>query len=640
MSKLLLLGLLVTLFAPAVRAQSFDLSKDRVPIVSLDGLWRFHPGDNPAWASPNFDDSQWPLIRSDAGWTQQGYPGLSGFAWYRFKLRVSDGSQPLSLLLAGIFTSYRVYADERLVGAYGHLPPHRLTSQPEPAVYDLPGSSLHGPRTIQIAIRVWQDPVWAYYTPGGSFMPGNLAGDTSLLHQRLRLMILAELHERANLYTYSVLAGLFGFLVLGLFFLNSADREYLWIALVLLASAADAAVQVGGLLIPVEIFDLIDGSMTALFSIAALLFFSRVLRARRAFWWWFALCAAALSAPTVFLYWSGLTSVPVSGVFTIFCILPSQLWILIVLVRGAIRKDADARLLLFPALLMFGYSVANNLTGIAYQFGWQKHGFYLQPLILQRPFPLDLQDVVNTVFAFFMMAFLIRRFSLARREEQRLAGEFEAARTVQSLLIPAASPATPGFKVESVYLPAAEVGGDFFQVLPGTDGSLLAIVGDVSGKGLKAAMTVSSIVGALRDNKVRQPTQVLAHLNRVLCGQVSGFVTCCATLIAKDGAMTVANAGHLPPYWNGEELSLPAALPLGLVAEAQYETTALHLMPGDLLTLLSDGVVEAQSPTGELFGFDRTAAISTQPAEAIAHAAQQFGQEDDITVLTLRYAPA
>jgi hypothetical protein len=255
MSKLLLLGLLVTLFAPAVRAQSFDLSKDRVPIVSLDGLWRFHTGDNPASASPDFDDSQWPMIRSDAGWTQQGYPGLSGYAWYRFKLRVSDGSQPLSLLLAGIFTSYRVYADERLVGAYGYLPPHRLTSQPEPAVYDLPRSSLHAPRTIQIAIRVWQDPVWAYYTPGGSFMPGNLAGDTSLLHQRLRLMILSELHERANLYTYSVLAALFGLLALGLFFLNSADREYLWIALVLLASAADAAVQVGGLLIPVEIFE-------------------------------------------------------------------------------------------------------------------------------------------------------------------------------------------------------------------------------------------------------------------------------------------------------------------------------------------------------------------------------------------------
>ena len=82
------------------------------------------------------------------------------------------------------------------------------------------------------------------------------------------------------------------------------------------------------------------------------------------------------------------------------------------------------------------------------------------------------------------------------------------------------------------------------------------------------------------------------------------------------------------------------SLPLGIAPDAIYSESTLHLAPGDTLTFLSDGVVEAQSPTGELFGFDRTAAISTQPAEAIAHAAQQFGQEDDITVLTLRYAPA
>jgi serine phosphatase RsbU (regulator of sigma subunit) len=289
---------------------------------------------------------------------------------------------------------------------------------------------------------------------------------------------------------------------------------------------------------------------------------------------------------------------------------------------------------------MFGYSVANNLTGIAYQFGWQKHGFYLQPLLLHSPFPLDLQDVVNTVFAFFMMAFLIRRFSLARREEQRLAGEFEAARTVQSLLIPAAPPATPGLKVESVYLPAAEVGGDFFQVLPGTDGSLLAIVGDVSGKGLKAAMTVSSIVGALRDNKVRQPTQVLAHLNRVLCGHVSGFVTCCATLIAKDGTMTLANAGHLAPYRNGEEVRLESGLPLGIAPDATYCESTICLAPNDQLTFLSDGVIEARNPQGELFGFDRTAAISGQSAGQIAKTAELFGQDDDITVLTITFAPA
>jgi serine phosphatase RsbU (regulator of sigma subunit) len=83
---------------------------------------------------------------------------------------------------------------------------------------------------------------------------------------------------------------------------------------------------------------------------------------------------------------------------------------------------------------------------------------------------------------------------------------------------------TPGYAVESVYLPAQQVGGDFFQVLPGEDGSLLIVVGDVSGKGLKAAMTVSTIVGALRGCTMRKPAKVLAYLNRILYGQISGLL--------------------------------------------------------------------------------------------------------------------
>jgi Stage II sporulation protein E (SpoIIE) len=640
MRKLLLLSLAATLFAPAVRAQSFDLRSDRQPIVSLDGLWRFHPGDNPAWSSPGFDDSQWPRIRSDEGWGEQGYPGLSGYAWYRFQLQVPDGSQSVSLLLAGIFTSYRVYADGRLIGAYGDFPPHHLTAQSRPQVYDLPDTSRHGPRVISIAIRVWHDPLWAYYIPGGAFTPGNLVGNSTLIHNRLNLTDLAEQHKFANIYTFSILAALFGLLALGLFFLNPSDSEFLWFALVLLALGVDSAAKVAFTFLPVEVFDLIDGSMAALFAIAALLFFRRVLRLRRGFWWWLATGAASLNAPSVFLYWSGLTSVPISGAFVIVCTLPSQLWILVVLVRAAVRKDPDARLLLFPAFVMFGYSLADNLTGIAYQFGWQKSGFQLNPILLRHPFPFSLLDLVDFVFVFFMMAFLIRRFSLARKEEQRLAGEFEAARTVQSLLIPAAPPATPGFNVESIYLPAAEVGGDFFQILPGADGSLLIVVGDVSGKGLTAAMTVSSIVGAVRNTADRQPTQVLAHLNRVLCGQVAGFVTCSATLIGKDGSMMIANAGHLAPYRNGEEVPIESGLPLGIASDTSYRESTLNLAPGDQVTFLSDGVLEARNPQRELFGFDRTRQISTQSAEAIAQAAQQFGQEDDITVLTLQFAPA
>ncbi len=99
--------------------------------------------------------------------------------------------------------------------------------------------------------------------------------------------------------------------------------------------------------------------------------------------------------------------------------------------------------------------------------------------------------------------------------------------------------------------------------------------------------------------------------------------------------MTLANAGHLAPYHNGEEVMVQPGLPLGIVAETVYEERIFRLQPGDQLTLMSDGVVEAQNARGELFGFERTQALSREPADAIAAAARRFGQADDITVLTL-----
>ena len=171
--------------------------------------------------------------------------------------------------------------------------------------------------------------------------------------------------------------------------------------------------------------------------------------------------------------------------------------------------------------------------------------------------------------------------------------------------------------------------------MPGNDGSLLIVVGDVSGKGLKAAMTVSAIVGALRGCALRAPAEVLAHLNRILHGQISGFVTCAAVSIAADGAMTLANAGHLSPYRNSQEMMIHSGLPLGIVADGRYEEVRTALAPGDRLTFISDGVVEATNASRELYGFERTRAISNQSAAAIAETAQRWGQEDDITVLSV-----
>jgi serine phosphatase RsbU (regulator of sigma subunit) len=212
--------------------------------------------------------------------------------------------------------------------------------------------------------------------------------------------------------------------------------------------------------------------------------------------------------------------------------------------------------------------------------------------------------------------------------------EFEAAREVQErLVVPAVD--VPGFKIESVYTPAKQVGGDFFRVLPASDGSVLLVVGDVSGKGLKAAMTVSAIMGSLPGCHSRKPAEVLAHLNEAIYGRIGGFVTCCAALVSANGTMTIANAGNPAPYRNGEEMAVSPGLPLGMTAEANYEETLCEVAPGDRLTFVSDGVIEATNPQGELYGFDRARTISNQPASTIAEAALQFGQEDDITVLSV-----
>jgi hypothetical protein len=149
------------------------------------------------------------------------------------------------------------------------------------------------------------------------------------------------------------------------------------------------------------------------------------------------------------------------------------------------------------------------------------------------------------------------------------------------------------------------------------------------------------LIGALRTMPPLPPARILAALNRGLVGQMQhGFVTCCAARIHPGGAMILANAGHLAPYRSGEEMTLPHGLPLGLSAESEYLETTLELAPDDTLTFLSDGVVEARNATGELFGFERTREISRRPAGSIAEAAQRFGQEDDITVLTLAFTAA
>ena len=119
--SVLLVSLTLLFAASGLHAQTFNLQTGRESVASLDGFWRFHIGDNPAWAEPNFDDSKWPLLRSDEAPGQQGYQNYSGFAWYRFTVAVPEGSTNWSIYLGPMETGYQLFVDGRFEIGRAHI---------------------------------------------------------------------------------------------------------------------------------------------------------------------------------------------------------------------------------------------------------------------------------------------------------------------------------------------------------------------------------------------------------------------------------------------------------------------------------------------------------------------------------------
>jgi phosphoserine phosphatase RsbU/P len=248
-------------------------------------------------------------------------------------------------------------------------------------------------------------------------------------------------------------------------------------------------------------------------------------------------------------------------------------------------------------------------------------------------------DAFTLILAISILMLLLQQVASDRRQRQRLASEMNAARSAQQFLLgQGASVEAGGFVIDPVYEPATEVGGDFYQILPLPDGALLVAVGDVSGKGLKAAMVVSMVIGLVRSHAALPPGALLGHINRAIAGRLDGgFVTCAVLRMEKDGRGLTANAGHPAMYCDGREAPVDPVLPLGIDPEAAYAEASLE---ASTITLVSDGVVEAANPKGELFGFDRTREMSTKSAQTIAEAAKAWGQNDDITVVTVKRASA
>ena len=273
--------------------------------------------------------------------------------------------------------------------------------------------------------------------------------------------------------------------------------------------------------------------------------------------------------------------------------------------------------------------------------GW----YQLQQVIFDRQtWSNQWQDWMSLAIAALVIAlfgYIFHQQRVAADERAEMRGELTAARQVQHLLIPDKMLVAPGVTVSSAFLPAHEVGGDFYLCRALPNDAQRVLLGDVSGKGVAAALTSALLLGAADRCDDLRPAAVLKELNAALRNSgIEGFTTCLCADLSPSGVLLIANAGQLPPYRNGQEIEIPVGLPLGVEASAEYIESSHQLAPGDKLTFLSDGVVEARNAVGELFGFERTRQLSSRAAQQIADAAVQFGQQDDITVLTLSLAPA
>ena len=648
--------------APNAASAAGDRRPVRVTLgdsaAELYGPWRFHTGDDPAWAAAGFDDTGWdvmdltpPAGSADAdlgtsgfipGWTARGYPDYAGFAWYRMRIDVEGARTRLALRMPYFFDdAYQVFVNGQQIGDFGKFAGSRVTAYNAlPRSFSLPPGTRNG--SITIAIRMWMDSATRFNSPDA----GGMHGPPVIGHAPV---IATQVHMDWDGIAHDVGVGFLETLVLLLalavaithFWIDRTDKAYLWLGLVSLATLLGNA-----LVMTVEFTTWIPQTIEVFLAdvVAAplriglwVLFWAYWFRAEIALW----LQRAVWALVGLLAIGTAMVRPPIYGVVipvraaavVVPLLLTAKLalagLLVWVTIRG-IRKNRAEGWLALPAVLLAAMANYQHELGLVHV----KTAFFLFGFLISL-------GTASTVLSLLLVTVMLsRRFLQGQRRKIEWKLEIEQAREVQQVLIPLRLPEIAGLTIESEYRPAREVGGDFFQIIPGEeDGSVLLIVGDVTGKGLRAGMLVALIVGVIQTAVLSDPDPrfILDTLNARLCERSHTSATCLVLHITSSGTITIVNAGHLPPYLNGNELPVEGSLPLGIIPDLDLTVARFRFAEGDVLTLMSDGVVEAQDEHGQMFGFDRVQEMLRRSANAsdIAAAAQQFGQDDDILVLSI-----
>ncbi|MGA8042422.1 MAG: PP2C family protein-serine/threonine phosphatase [Terracidiphilus sp.] len=601
--------------------------------------WRVHAGDNPAWAKQDFDDSQWAKF----DYSQINLPGpATGTRWYRasFQVPADFAGEELAVGMGPLEEVYDVYVDGVLVGHYGSWEPTPHAPFPRHLVFSLPPGLLKGP-IGHIAIRQWRGAAGLFWVTFA------MSGYMSFSHppeigSKLAIQALERLHPAAGAIQdlpWTLTHVFFLFAALISFVLFSVQRrrvEYLFLGVFCVLQGGPPLIA-----IPLETSDSVMGQSWG----PVLIFFLAILADAFSLLFLACLCPRFRRILQIGAILAGIFALAAAFSLGDQSHAATLLW----------QYGRTYCLAIFDLVAMWGlfqdrrrgsFAIASCLLLNAAGWGWgvaamKLHAIaprlYLPVVIAAGPILIDLRSVPGVLFVFVTLLVLYLRYRDEQARQAAVDQDLAAARRMQELLLAGSAENPVGFAVDAVYRPAREVGGDFYRTAALEDGSLLVIVGDVSGKGLDAAMLVAVVLGALANETHRNPSpaSLLASLNKAVMGRTGGgFITACCARFYPDGRVVLANAGHISPYLAGREVMLENGLPLDISPDATYGETAIQT--DGALTFLSDGVVEARDAKGELLGFERMAALTAKPAVEIVEAAQRWGQEDDITVLTVK----
>ncbi|MGD0912514.1 MAG: SpoIIE family protein phosphatase [Terracidiphilus sp.] len=626
----------------------------------LGGPWQFHTGDDPAWAVPQTVDATgtngWEQLSVDKPWGAQGHPSYTGYGWYRKHISFTPapgGSQDFYLLIRHVGDAYQVYWNGRMVGHNGGMPPKPLYFYTQaPQIVNL------GPaRDGVLAVRVWKAPLASFDSERiGGFYSAPIAGSPDDI-RALKASIDYE-WLRSNQY-YFALRSLYALVMILSLLAWYRDRSrQVLLAMAVFAASPTISVFLVGLHLPLP-FSVAIGFLQPALALQdiglwfLLIYLLELDRQRNLVALTYELTVINITVASLdgfltffdwsrpfFVHWAQVADGSLTAVQTMTQMLP------FLLLAYAVRNRLDfarwaVAISAFLTEMLFAIRIASE-QGSRYTH-WTLSEKMLQPLFTLGGNPFTVQEIAQTLLLFAIIYAMFGTMQDTLHRQGSMEQELRSARELQHVLIPKQLPELPGFAVTSAYRPAQEVGGDFFQIIPleGVDtGSTLIVLGDVSGKGLKAAMAVSFIVGTVctAAKFTSSPGEFLVELNQRLFGRLDGgFTTCVVLRIDSDGHCAVASAGHPAPFMNRNELEMEGTLPLGVLADVAYPETHLDLREGDHLVMYTDGLLEARNAKGEIFSFERVRALfSTRPGAAAASGvAMQFGQEDDITVVTV-----